>query len=109
MAPTIGDYDGTAIEAPETLADTHSAGDRWALVFSTCWDDVDRRQGWWAILWNTWQGRASEALAVQEDSDIATCISAGVKSENKIAGRQRDGHWRYQRPPLSAKGKDHAV
>ena len=44
-APTIGDYDGTAIEAPETLADTSIplVIDK-AKYFNVLVDDVDRRQ-----------------------------------------------------------------
>ena len=84
-APTIGDYDGTAIEAPETLADTSIplVIDK-AKYFNVLVDDVDRRQAAGDIMEYILQ-EASEALAVQRDSDIATCISAGVKSENKIA------------------------
>ena len=77
-APTIGDYDGTAIEAPETLADTSIplVIDK-AKYFNVLVDDVDRRQAAGDIMEYILQ-EASEALAVQEDSDIATCISAGV-------------------------------
>lgn len=82
--PTIGDYDGTAISDPETLTDTSIplVIDK-AKYFNVLVDDVDRRQAAGDIMEYILQ-EASEALAVQEDSDIAACISAGVKAANKV-------------------------
>lgn len=81
--PTIGDYDGTSITAPETLSDTTIplVIDK-AKYFNVLVDDVDRRQAAGDIM-EYILAEASEALAVQEDSDIAACISAGVTTPNK--------------------------
>ncbi len=83
-APTIGDYDGTSINPPETLADTSIplVIDK-AKYFNVMVDDVDRRQSAGDVM-EFILAEASEALSVQEDSDIAEAIFGGLLSENKV-------------------------
>lgn len=84
-SPTIGEYDGTDINAPEALTDTTiPLVINHAKYFNVLVDDVDKRQAAPKDLMTQILAECSETLAAQEDLDIATDIYSDVTQKVQV-------------------------
>jgi len=84
-SPTIGNYTGATINGPESLVDTSiSLVIDKAKYFNVLIDDVDKRQAVPGVM-EAIMAEASESLAAQEDTDIASAIYDGISAANTIA------------------------